>query len=47
MISKLNNDKKKYIVKRNEAFKNKKMESILDDKDRFELNAPIIYFGDK
>ena len=47
MISKLNNDKKKYIVKRTEAFKNKKMESILDDKDKFELNAPIIYFGDK
>jgi len=47
MISKLNNDKKKYIVKRNEAFKNKKMESVFDDKEKFELNAPIIYFGDK
>lgn len=47
MVNSLNKDKKEYILKRNDSFKNKKIGDVLKDKDAFKLTSTIIYFGDK
>ena len=47
MLDKLSDSKKEYIIKRNKAFKDKKLNTILKDKDTTKLTASIIYFGDK
>ena len=47
MINKMSEYKKEYIIKRNKAFKDKKLNTVLKDKDATKLTASIIYFGDK
>ena len=47
MINSFKDDKKEYILKRNKAFKDKKLNEFKMNKQEFKLTAPIIYFGDK
>ena len=48
MVNSLDENKKEYIINRNESFIEKKLKNFLKEKkEPVKLNAPIIYFGDK
>ena len=47
MVDGLQKEKKEYIIKRNEAFKDKKLSSFKMDNPEYKLNGVIIYYGDK
>ncbi|MDO4963600.1 MAG: hypothetical protein Q4E75_05875, partial [bacterium] len=49
-LNKINSDKKNYIIKRNEAFKNKELKDFIfksrENNNFFKLTPPIIYYGE-